>query len=176
MQCLACTDPHPVIQTHWFDVLTWWSTTPERSEALWSTHQTVKKLIMSSKKRPVNQLQYKKIIYTAPRIFDFGASKLSMAQNMTIKQVKKLFGSFYQSSHKLWVFPPIMDIDQPPARAWLPRIEDKHGQDLCWAARKHETQPSWIIGSWYPDSYRELIVPTHVQYLELYVGLYHMVV
>ena len=167
MQCLACTDPHPVIQTHWFDVLTWWSTTPERSEALWSTHQTVKKLIMSSKKRPVNQLQYKKKTIQHPESSISEHQSYPWLKTWPIKQVKKLFGSFYQSSHKLWVFPPIMDIDQPPARAWLPHIEDKHGQDLCWAARKHETQPSWIIGSWYPDSYRELIVPTHVQYLQL---------
>lgn len=45
----------------------------------------------------------------------------------------------------MWVF--------PPAPAWLPPIEDKHGQNLCWAARKHENQPSWIIESWYPNSY-----------------------
>lgn len=138
-------------------------------ESLWSTRQRVKELILSSTKRPVNQLQCKKRIYTAPRIFDFGASKLSMAQNMTHFAGPKLFGSFYQSS-QMCVFPP-MDIDQPPALAWLPRTEDKHGQDLCWAARKHENQPSWIIESWHFNSYKELIVP-HMFYTWSYDLVY----
>lgn len=175
MQCLACTDTHPVIQTHWLDALTWWSTTPERREALWSTRQGVKKLIVPS----MSTNYTVKNLYSTP--------------NLWFRSIQAIHGSKHDplSRSKIirFILPIFSDVSFPTYHGY--RSATCAGMA---ASYRRQTWPGPVLGgskTWKPTKlnhrvlvpqliyyHKELTVPdsTHVLYLELWLGLYHLVV